>query len=210
MDLAVEERARRQHHGARTETDAHLRHGAHHPVAFDHQVVHRLLEQPQVRLVLQHAADGGFVEDAVGLGAGGAHGRALGRVEDAELDAAFVGGQRHGAAQGIHLFDQMALANAANAGVAAHLAQCLDVVGQQERFAAHARSRQRSLGSGMATADHDHIEFLRVKHEKSALNEGQKWAPPAPWAALPRGQLKLLILQAGGQACGPCGYARNA
>ncbi|MDP4772696.1 MAG: hypothetical protein NWR85_10645, partial [Limnohabitans sp.] len=53
------------------------------------------------------------------------------------------------------------------------------------------------FGSGMATTDHDHIEFLRVKHEKSALNEGQKWAPPAPWAALPRGRLKLLILQAG-------------
>ena len=31
----------------------------------------------------------------------------------------------------------------------------------------------------------------------SALEEGQKWAPPAPWAALPRGRLKLLILQAG-------------
>src|SRR5256885_11331868 len=59
-----------------------------HAVALDHEVVHRLLEQPQVGLVLQHVADGGLVENAVGLGARGTHGRALGAVEDAELYAA--------------------------------------------------------------------------------------------------------------------------
>ena len=45
MDAAVEEGAGRQHHRARAERDAHLRDGAHHPVALDHQVVDRLLEQ---------------------------------------------------------------------------------------------------------------------------------------------------------------------
>ena len=55
----------------------HLRHGAHHPVALHHQIVHRLLEQPQVRLVLQHAANRGLVQNAVGLRARGAHRRAL-------------------------------------------------------------------------------------------------------------------------------------
>jgi hypothetical protein len=68
----------------------------------------------------------------------------------------------------------MALANAANAGVAAHLPQGLDVVAEQKRFAAHARRSQSRFGSGMAATDHDHIEFLRVKHEKSALIEGLK------------------------------------
>ena len=103
MDLPVEEGARREHHGAAAEADTHLRHSAHHPVAFHHQVVHRLLEQPQVGLVLQHAADGGLVENAVGLCPRGAHGRALGAVENAELNAALVRGQGHGAAQRIHL-----------------------------------------------------------------------------------------------------------
>jgi hypothetical protein len=70
-------------------------------------------------------------------------------------------------------------------------------VAEQKRFTAHASSRQRGFGSGMAATNHDHIEFLRVKHEKYALCEGQKWAPPAPETALPRGRLKLLILQAG-------------
>jgi hypothetical protein len=59
----------------------------------------------------------------------------------------------------------VAFANAANRGVAAHLAQGFNVVAEQERFATHARGRQRGFCSGMAAADHDHIEFLRVKHE---------------------------------------------
>jgi len=121
-----------------------------------------LLEQPEVGLVLQHLADRRLVQDAVGLGTCGAHGRALGAVEDAELDAALVGGQRHRAAERVHFLDEMAFADAANAGVAAHLAQGFNIVGQQQRLAAHAGSGQRCLGAGMAATDNDDIEFLRV------------------------------------------------
>ena len=128
MDLAVQERTGCEHHGAATEANADLRDSAHHTVTFDHQVVHGLLEQPQVRLVFQDAADGGFVQNAVGLRPSGAYGRAFAAVEDAKLNAAFVGGQGHGPAQGIDFFDQMAFANAANRGVAAHLPQGLNVV----------------------------------------------------------------------------------
>ncbi len=167
VDLAVQEGAGRQHHGSAAKLDTDLRHGAHHPVALHHQVVHRLLEQPQVGLIFQPAANRGLVQDAVGLGTGGAHRRTLGAVENAELDAAFVGGNGHGAAQRIDFLDQMALADAPDGGVAAHLAQRLDVVRQQQRPAAHARCGQRRLGAGVAAADHDHIEFLRVKHGDS-------------------------------------------
>jgi hypothetical protein len=162
MDLAVEEGARRQHHRARAKSDAHLRNGTHHAIALNHQVIHGLLEQPEVGLVLQHAADGGLVQNAVSLRARGAHGRPLGAVENAELDAALVRGQRHGAAQRVHLLDEVALANAADAGVAAHLPQRLDVVREQQRLAAHARRGQRGLGAGMAAAYDDDIKFLGV------------------------------------------------
>ena len=94
MDAAVEEGAGGQHHGPRSEANAHLRDGADDAVALEHQVVHRLLEQPQVRLVLQAAPDRRLVQHAVGLGARGAHGRALAAIEDAELDAGLVGGER--------------------------------------------------------------------------------------------------------------------
>ena len=170
---AVEEGAGGQHHRLAAEGDARLRDRAHHAVALDHQVVHRLLEQPQVGLVLQPVADRRLVEDAVGLGAGGAHRRALAAVEDAELDAGLVGGRGHRAAQRVHLLDQVALADAADAGVAAHLAQRLDVVGQQQRLAAHAGRGQCGLGAGMAAADDDDVESLRVEH-----GGGQRLAAP--------------------------------
>ncbi len=52
-------------------------HDAGDAVALDDQVVDRLLEERQVGLVLEAAADRGLVEDAVGLRARRAHGRAL-------------------------------------------------------------------------------------------------------------------------------------
>jgi len=168
MDLAVQKGAGRQHHRAASELDTNLRDGPNHPVALHHQVINRLLEQPQVGLVLEHPANGGLVQNTVGLGPRGTHGRALARVEDAKLDAALVGGQRHGAAHGIDFLDQVALADAADRGVAAHLPQRFDVVAEQQSLAAHAGRRQRGLGAGMAAADDDHVKFLRVKHGQTS------------------------------------------
>ena len=131
VDLAVEESAGRQHHGARQELQTDLRHGADDAVAFDDQIIDRLLEQPQIRLVFQARTDGGLVENAVGLGARGADCRAFRGVQDAELDAGLVGGNRHRAAHGIDLLDQVALADATDGGVARHLAQCLNIMREQ-------------------------------------------------------------------------------
>ena len=138
---------------------------ADHAVALHHQVIHRLLEQPQIGLVFQHPSDGGFVQNTIRLCPGGSHGGAFGAVQNTELNTALVRGQRHGAAQGVHLFDQMAFANAANRRVATHLAKRFNVVRQQERFRAHARSGQRSLCASMATTDDDDIKLLGVQHK---------------------------------------------
>ena len=64
---------------------------------------------------------------------------------------------RHRAAQRVDLLDQMALADAADRGIAGHLAERLDVVGQQQRARAHARGGQRGLGAGVAAADDDDV-----------------------------------------------------
>ena len=164
MHQAVEEGPRGQHHRRRLEAQADLGDHAGDTVADHGEVVHRLLEQPQIGLVLQPATDRRLVQHAVGLGAGGAHRRPLGGVEDAELDAALVGGRRHRAAERIDLLDQVALADAADRGVAAHRAERLDVVGEQQRGRAHARRGERGLGPGVTAADHDDIETGGVEH----------------------------------------------
>ena len=167
MDAAIEEGAGGEHHGAAAEAQADLRDGAGDAAALEPEVVHRLLEQPKVGLILQAAPDGRLVEDAVGLGPRGAHGGPLGCVEDPELDARLVGGGRHGTAERVDLLDQVPLADAADGRIAAHLAQRLDVVREQQRGAAHARAGQRRLGAGVAATDHDHVELLRVLQEKA-------------------------------------------
>ena len=164
MDLAVQKSPGGEHHGFGAKRDADLRHRAHNPVAFQQQIIHRLLKQAQVGLVFQHAPDRGLVQNPVGLGAGGAHSRAFAGIENTKLDARLVGSQSHRAAQGVHLFDQMAFADAANRWIATHLPQGLDVVGQQQGLASHARSRQRRLGAGMAAADNDDVKVFRVQH----------------------------------------------
>jgi hypothetical protein len=58
----------------------------------------------------------------------------------------------------------VAFSNAANGGVAAHLTQCLDVVGQQQSLAAHARCGQGSLTAGVTATHYDDVEMFWIKH----------------------------------------------
>ncbi len=164
VNLAVEEGPGREHHRACAKPHADLGDGTDHAIALHQQIFHGLLEQHQVRLVFQAMADGGFVQHAVRLGTGGAHGRPLAGIEDAELDATLVGGQCHGTTQRIDFLDQVPLADAADGRVATHLPQGLDVVRQQQGLAAHACRRQGGLGAGVSAAYHDHIEFNWIQH----------------------------------------------
>ena len=84
---------------------------------------------------------------------------ALGRVQRAPLDAGAIGRTRHRAAQRVDFLDQVALADAADGRIAAHLPERFDVVRQQQRARAHARGRERGFGAGMAAADDDDVEF---------------------------------------------------
>ncbi len=97
------------------------------------------------------------IEFAVGLGAGPAHGRALGQVEGAELDAGPVDGPAHDAVQGVDLADQVALAQTADGRIARHLADRLDPMGQKQGAGAQARGRRRGFTAGMAAAHYDHV-----------------------------------------------------
>ncbi len=147
MDASAEKGADRQHHRAGHETQPHLGLDADHAVLLDDEVVDGLLEEEESGLILDRHAHGGLVEQAIGLGAGGAHRRPLAGVEDAELDAAPIGGAGHEPAERVDLLDQVPLADAADRRVAAHLADGLDVLGQQQGARAAARRRQRRLGA---------------------------------------------------------------
>lgn len=168
VNLAVEERASGQHHGTSAEAQPNLRDGTDNAVAFNDQVFDGLLEQPEIRLIFQTMTDRLLIENAVGLGARRTYGRPFRRIQNAKLDAALVGRRRHGAAQRIDFLNEMALANATNRGVTAHLTERLDIVGKQKGFTAHAGRGERSLSAGMAATHYDHIELGWIKHRNFA------------------------------------------
>src|ERR1700722_6375716 len=159
VDLAAQECADGQDDGAGAKLDAALRDDTHHAVALDHKISRFLLEQRQIVLGLEHAANRALVELPIGRRPRCGAPRALAQVQGAKLDAGLIGRGRHRAAQCVDLLDQMALADAADRGVATHLPQRLDVVRQQQRPLPHARSRKRGFGARMAAADHDHSVF---------------------------------------------------
>ena len=172
MDLAAQESTAGQHHSWRPEGKSHLGDRTRDPALLDQQVVHRLLENRQVGLGFENLANGVLVQHPVGLGPGSPHRRALARIEYPELDAGPVGGARHGAAQGIHFLDQVALADTADGRVTGHLAEGIHAVGEQQGTTAHPRRRQAGLGAGVAATDHNHVKLLLVLHGH--------WPRPAP------------------------------
>ncbi len=163
MDAPVEESPGRQYHRATPKADSGLCYRTAHPIAVQEQVVHGLLEQPKIRLIFEAPTDRPPIQNAIGLCARRPHGRPLGAIEDAELDACFVRGSGHRTAKRIDFLDQMPLADPADRGVARHLPEGFDAVRQQHGASAHPGRGQRRFGTGVTAADHDDIEpFWKV------------------------------------------------
>jgi len=165
VNPAAQECADGQHNGTRTKFDAALRDHADHALALDLEIGYFLLEQREIRLGLEHAANRLLVELSIGLRTRGAYRGSLAGIQGAELDAGLVRRECHGTAQRIDLLHQVTLADAADRRIAAHLTQRLDVAGQEQGTLTHARSRKRGLGARMAPADHDHPVFRTETHD---------------------------------------------
>ena len=160
----AQEGAHGEHHRLGVELQTHLSDHAGDPVALHDQVIHSLLEDIQIGLVLQGFTHSSLVQDAIRLAAGGAHGGAFAGVEGAEVDARLVRGMGHKPPQGIHFLDQVAFADTTDGRVAAHGAQGIDVVSEQQGARAHARRGQSCLGACVSAADDDDLIGLGVKH----------------------------------------------
>ena len=144
--------------------DASLRNDTADALACELQVRDFLLEQRQVGLRLKRRADCLSIQRTIRLRTRRAHCRPFAHVERTELDAGAIRGARHRATERVDLSHQMSLADPADGRIAAHRAEGLDALRQQQGVRAHTRSRQRGFGAGVATADHDHVETARETH----------------------------------------------
>ena len=90
--------------------------------------------------------------------------RALGPVQQPELDARLVRHPAHQAVERVDLAHQVALAEAADGRVARHLADGVQAMGEQQGARAGAGRGRGGLAPGMAAADHDHIPGRQNAH----------------------------------------------
>ena len=140
------------HHPAVAEPDAG--HGA----LPNEEIVRLPLDHREVRAVPHRRLHRGRIETPVLLRPRTADRRPLAAIEDAKLDAAFIGDTAHQSVEGVDLADKMALPQPADRRIARHGTDGGEAMGDQRRRRAHARSRSRRLTAGMAAADHDDIE----------------------------------------------------
>src|SRR5690606_16887848 len=82
----------------------------------------------------------------------------LARFQPLEMTPGRIGRDGHRAAERVALLREMPLADPADRRVAAHLAEGLDVLRDEQRLDAHACGRKRRLGAGMTAADDDAAE----------------------------------------------------
>ena len=149
---------------------AGLGHDAAHALARDEQRVHVLLQQREIRLGIEQLANRSLVQHAVRLRAGCADRRTFARVQRAEVNAGAIDRARHRAAERVDLFREVALADAADRGIAAHLPEGLEVLREQQRARAEPRRGERRFGSGVAAADHDAVVSNGIVHGTPLLN----------------------------------------
>ncbi len=97
------------------------------------------------------------------MGARSAHRRAFAAIEDAKLDAAGVGDAAHEAVERIDFPHQVALAEAANGGIAGHGADGGESMRHQRRAGPDTRGRRCGLTAGVAAADHDDVEGFHAR-----------------------------------------------
>ena len=109
---------------------------------------------------VQQLSDSAAIESAVGLNPRTPDRRTLAAVEHAAVNRRPVGRARHQAVEHIELPDQMPLADAADRRVAGHLAGVFGTEGQQADTGATARGGRRRFTTGVAGANHEHIEHL--------------------------------------------------
>ena len=82
-------------------------------------------------------------------------------MQHAELDAGFVGDEAHQAAEGVDLADDLALAEAADGGVAGHAAEGGAVVGDEDRARTKIRRRPGGFRAGVSAADDQDVARSR-------------------------------------------------
>src|SRR2546430_1637095 len=132
VNAATQEGPRRDHDRARREHSAVGCRDARRLRSLDYEAAHRALCQLEVREALKQRTNRAPVQRAIALGARRPHRWSLRAVEHAKLDRRAVGGAAHDTAERVELAHYGALRDAADGGIAAQLADGVEVRREEE------------------------------------------------------------------------------
>ena len=163
------------HHGLHRMDGPQLRdHGGNRPV-FGADLDNLRLFQGQIFLQFQGVLHIFLIPPPVRLGPQGMDRRTLAPVEHPVLDAGMVGGIAHFAPQCVQFPDQVALAGAADGGIAGHIAHSVQIDGKYRRFAAQPGAGQARFDASVAGADHRHVKGFRQILAHASASAGMGW-----------------------------------
>ena len=169
------------HEGARGNDDRfgpvdHAKGGPHagDGIVFDEDLGGVALVEVEVGLVLDEPLHAELVGLLVALGAGSLDAGALAGVQHAELDAGGVRVPAHDPAEGVDLPHDMAFGQTADGGVAGHLGDGVEILGEDGRLAAHACRRHRGLHPGVTGSADDDVVVLGEGVERHGDGEKRR------------------------------------
>ena len=141
------------------------------PESIDEQSRDRSLNRVELGLLLDERANRAPVHPAIALRARRPHRRPLAAIEHAELQRRHVGRARHDAAQRIDLASDRPLGDAADGGIARHLADGLERARHEPDARAESRRGNGCLGACVTGADDNDVklELDRMRSHRSKI-----------------------------------------
>jgi hypothetical protein len=156
--LSAQERAGSEHHRRSGELPSVGEFDAGDAAVLQPEARRLPLHHRKARLLFDQRLDRSLESPPVGLHARATYGSTLARIEHAVVDGCVIRSAGDQPVESIDLAHQVALAEAANRGVARHRADRAAREADQGDRRSHARRRSRGLATGMPSANDDDVE----------------------------------------------------
>jgi hypothetical protein len=158
VDAATKKCSRCEHNGSGTKGSPVHRHDTIDTVSRQQEARYRALRKSQVGLTLEQPPHGPPVQATVTLRTRRPHRRSLRSVQHSELDSRQIRRSAHDASQGIYLSHHCSLRDPTDSGIAGHLADCFEILGEQEGLGAATSGKRSGFHPGVTAADDDDVE----------------------------------------------------
>jgi hypothetical protein len=103
------------------------------------------------------------------------HGWAARAIQQPKLNAGAINDTAHDAAQRVNLAHNVAFPDTANCGIAGHLADQIEVQGDERCVRAEPRGSRSGLAAGMASADYNHVKDFIEYHDSKITCRYRRW-----------------------------------